>query len=1192
MNRTYSFCVALLLTALLSATPVTLLAAITASPHGIAVRAGNQDPINEHLALSNGGDQAFSFQLKTVAPRNRDAVGPQRDDPTDLVILILKGPDDGGYGWADDNTWLEVFNNQAQAITRDNINNIANLNLNDYDLVCTGEDQSAGFYQAFTDHRNQISDYVSGGGLFAIFAGSNSFQAINLFKDGGNISVSRGPGGDWADVNPGFVNQGGNGLREGIEEDLPILTPYESFRDDQGNADKVRIHMRGNSLNFATIQQGDLPEGGVWYYRPQGDGNGDKAILADYPYGSGYVLFTGTSGTLFYRNNWSWSSGMECVNLTKWADGRLTPRWFVVDPSEGNIAGGGNQDISAVFSPGNLAEGVYRLDLQVIDGQAHNVVLTMPILLTVGARVGSISGTITSAGDNQPIANASVTVSPYNFIPQSDGNGHYTQTNLPEGAYTLRVTAPDYLPANRADVQVRGNQDADGSLTLLHATCDPTPREINEQLAPGTDSHVNFTVTNDGNGPLTYTVEERLLGDANAAPWDVRKHIDIGNLLRDDRLEGVAFDGTFFYVSGPAGADANTIYVLNRDGEYVRRFNQPGNSANGMKDLEYGGGLLWGSGEQQVYGFTTDGEVVHHWNGPFNPNYNIAYDTDHDWLWISATTTDPTAYTVDGQLAHRGIGRRNLRIYGLAYYPDDPDGYNLYVFSNPVNNVQVIHKMRTSDGDTMRALRTFNVQSGNAAGIFITNLYDVYSWVVMTMIRRPLGNGGALFDVYQLAARRDWFHVRPTQGVIAAGQTQQYDLHLDAAGWPEVQLQSQLIFHHDGRGGSTTVPINLDVVNGPVHSERTISLSRGWNLVSANLQPDPAGIPVIVAPLVENGSFIMMKNGFGRFYSPVHNLNNIERWNVDESYLVKMAAPGQIRVEGMTIMPDHQLNLAAGWNAIPFCPRRNMDAPAAFAGLGNNLTIAKNGNGEFYLPSRGFNSMAPLTEGQGYQVRLSEASAFVYGGGRFAGEIRKFASINDHPSSYQAPVQTGSNMSVLVRSDGLEGDIGVYAGDRLVGVGIIDRGLAGIAVWGDDPATIEVDGATINEPLSLFLRNGNGERQLTATIVGGDLRYVTDGLAITEVSIAAAPANFGLSEVYPNPFNGRTTVTASLERDGFTKIALFDLAGRNVGEVFSGNLIAGQHRFSVNAELLSTGVYILRMESTGRSSQMKLALIK
>ncbi|MBM3327084.1 MAG: T9SS type A sorting domain-containing protein, partial [Calditrichaeota bacterium] len=89
-----------------------------------------------------------------------------------------------------------------------------------------------------------------------------------------------------------------------------------------------------------------------------------------------------------------------------------------------------------------------------------------------------------------------------------------------------------------------------------------------------------------------------------------------------------------------------------------------------------------------------------------------------------------------------------------------------------------------------------------------------------------------------------------------------------------------------------------------------------------------------------------------------------------------------------------------------------------------------------------------------------------------------------------------------------------------------------------------------------------------------------------------AAREFALKSAYPNPFNMQTVVRYALDRDGCARLAAFDIAGREVMQLMQGDAQAGPHSLIWNAESLPTGVYLLRLESAGRTKTMKAAIIK
>ncbi len=90
-----------------------------------------------------------------------------------------------------------------------------------------------------------------------------------------------------------------------------------------------------------------------------------------------------------------------------------------------------------------------------------------------------------------------------------------------------------------------------------------------------------------------------------------------------------------------------------------------------------------------------------------------------------------------------------------------------------------------------------------------------------------------------------------------------------------------------------------------------------------------------------------------------------------------------------------------------------------------------------------------------------------------------------------------------------------------------------------------------------------------------------------------APAVFALNQNYPNPFNPSTKISFSLVKDGYTTLKVYNLIGREVATLFSGNAEAGR-MFVVNfdASSLNSGVYFYKLQNGSNTEVKKLTLMK
>ena len=156
-----------------------------------------------------------------------------------------------------------------------------------------------------------------------------------------------------------------------------------------------------------------------------------------------------------------------------------------------------------------------------------------------------------------------------------------------------------------------------------------------------------------------------------------------------------------------------------------------------------------------------------------------------------------------------------------------------------------------------------------------------------------------------------------------------------------------------------------------------------------------------------------------------------------------------------------------------------------------------------------------------------------------------------------------------------------------------EEGRCGVAIWGDDPTTRELDGAQQNESLELVIVNEAGHRQAEYVTLQGFDKYTDDGLWIVELNSAnSIPAEYGIIGAYPNPFNNRTRLTYGLVGEAEIDIALYDLAGRRIATLAKERQQAGVHAVTIDGSNLASGIYIVQLNTGEKSVQYKITLLK
>jgi len=808
---------------------------------------------------------------------------------------------------------------------------------------------------------------------------------------------------------------------------------------------------------------------------------------------------------------------------------------------------------------------------------------------------GQLMGIVTDAETGDPIENA-VVKTLYGQVGITDENGHWSIPNAWASEFSITAGKQGYNDSTLADLAIVEDEELEINFDLLHPELSPSLEEINVALNQDERQEFDFEIANTGNGSLFYNTEKHLRGGANRNPWELRQQMNLGQRLDEPRLYSAVLIENHFYLTGTNNREPQ-IYVLNLQGELVAQFPQFVNGGYGMKDLTWDGQLLWGGFENSIFGFTKEGELMVQFDGPINPNNNIAWDPDREVLWVSSTTSDIAGITQVGNEIE-SLGRCGLRIYGLAYYSDDEDNHPLYIFHKDRDiGDQLVTKMNPDTGDTLFVKALEGGGEGTPTGASITTDLDVYSWVFLAMINNGPNDH---LDIWQVDSRKDWFNIDPPSGFINSEQSQEYVITVDTETLREqVRYEGDILFKHNADDGEFSLPVTLDVIGGM--REISLNLHQGWNQTSINVTPDNLDVPTLLSQLVDEDILLLIKDGSGRFYFPAQGFCNIPNWNVAGGYLISVSEPCELVITGEVVQFDTPIDLHEGWNMSSYFPMQPTDVITALSGIRDQLTMAKDGSGNFYIPQFGFSNMGNLIEHQGYLYKVSEDVELIY---QLEGDNELFQVIPTDPEHFSLKVGdkeidalTNSNMSVLLIGEASSSgsEIGAFTeSGKLIGSGCIDKtGRCGIAVWGDDPTTTEIDGADRGTQLKFRLWDGEKESDIYIKSISGEPIWSPDGLFIGELNEQSMmPLEFGINSTFPNPFNGQVQIEYAITEAGRTSLTILDISGREIAKLVNNFKPEGNFAVNWDAHSLPSGLYFAKLDQNSRTTSKKLMLVK
>lgn len=106
----------------------------------------------------------------------------------------------------------------------------------------------------------------------------------------------------------------------------------------------------------------------------------------------------------------------------------------------------------------------------------------------------------------------------------------------------------------------------------------------------------------------------------------------------------------------------------------------------------------------------------------------------------------------------------------------------------------------------------------------------------------------------------------------------------------------------------------------------------------------------------------------------------------------------------------------------------------------------------------------------------------------------------------------------------------------------------------------------------------------------GDLEAIYTARDLGELELR--PLEFGLTRIFPNPFQGRTAISYQLDRPGRVSLKIYNSLGQLTAVLVDGHREAGFHAAVWDGGRAAAGVYLVRLESEGRTRVTKTVKLR
>jgi Secretion system C-terminal sorting domain len=92
--------------------------------------------------------------------------------------------------------------------------------------------------------------------------------------------------------------------------------------------------------------------------------------------------------------------------------------------------------------------------------------------------------------------------------------------------------------------------------------------------------------------------------------------------------------------------------------------------------------------------------------------------------------------------------------------------------------------------------------------------------------------------------------------------------------------------------------------------------------------------------------------------------------------------------------------------------------------------------------------------------------------------------------------------------------------------------------------------------------------------------------------VVSLPISVDLSPAWPNPFNATTSLSLNIDNSINANISLYNMLGQKISTIKSGLISAGNHRFVIDSNDLTSGTYLVVLQSSDVQKARKITLVR
>ncbi len=144
------------------------------------------------------------------------------------------------------------------------------------------------------------------------------------------------------------------------------------------------------------------------------------------------------------------------------------------------------------------------------------------------------------------------------------------------------------------------------------------------------------------------------------------------------------------------------------------------------------------------------------------------------------------------------------------------------------------------------------------------------------------------------------------------------------------------------------------------------------------------------------------------------------------------------------------------------------------------------------------------------------------------------------------------------------------------------------------PITISWNMENANSAVYEFSEIGDKNSNAVTLSGSGKVKISDENVKAIQIQVGTngiLPQEFSLGQNYPNPFNPSTRFNVALPQNAEVNVDVYDILGRKLSSIVSGNLVAGNHSFEWNGKsdlgyTVPSGIYFIKMTAKAQENKI------